>query len=145
MGHLNTLALTALKARAPKTPQEQRRIKLCHQLEEQLAMASAAADGRPYTAMKTVWRKEADGSRVRVERPKRVKAWWWQDGAAISMVVRYGARPLELAKGKRAISVPDMGALLKAIATVIAAAQDGELDDAISAVVSGGKAKPAKG
>ena len=47
MGHLNTLALTALKARAPKTPQEQRRIKLCHQLEEQLAMASAAADGRP--------------------------------------------------------------------------------------------------
>ena len=95
--------------------------------------------------MKTVWRKEADGSRVRVERPKRVKAWWWQDGAAISMVVRYGARPLELAKGKRAISVPDMGALLKAIATVIAAAQDGELDDAIAAVVNGSKAKPAKG
>jgi hypothetical protein len=146
MGHLNTLALTALKARAPKTISEQRRAKLCHQLEEQLAMASAAADGRPYTAMKTVWRKEPDGSRVRVERPKRVKAWWWQDGAAISMVVRYGARPLELAKGgKRAISVPDMAALLKAITTVIAAAQDGELDDAITTVVSGSKAKPAKG
>jgi hypothetical protein len=145
MGHLNTLALTALKARAPKTPQEQRRIKLCHQLEEQLAMASATADGRPFTAMKTVWRKEADGSRVRVERPKRVKAWWWQDGAAISLVIKYGSRPLELAKGKRAISVPDIGALLKAITTVIAAAQDGELDDAISAVVNAGKAKPAKG
>ncbi len=146
MGHLNTLALTTLKARAPKTIPEQRRIKICKQLEEQLAMASAEAEGRPYTAMKTVWRKEPDGSRVRIERPKRVKPWWWQDGAAISMTVRYGARPLELAKGgKRAISVPDMSALLKAITTVISAAQDGELDDAISAVVNGGKAKQGKG
>lgn len=145
MGHLNALNITPLKARGPKTAQEQRRIKLCHQLEEQLAMASAVADGRPYTAMKTVWRKEADGSRVRVERPKRVKAWWWQDGAAISLVIRYGARPLELAKGgKKAISVPDMGALLKAIATVIAAAQDGELDGAIEAVVNAGKARQGK-
>jgi hypothetical protein len=45
MGHLNTLALTALKGRAPKTPQEQRRAKLCHQLEEQLAMYPSG-DGR---------------------------------------------------------------------------------------------------
>ena len=35
----------------------------------------------------------------------QIKAWWWQDGAALCLVVRYGAKVIELAKGKRAVQV----------------------------------------
>lgn len=140
MGHLNALNITVLKARVPMTPQELRRIKLVSKLEEQLAMASAAAEGRSYSVTKQVWVKNAEGNRVRIEREKRLKPWWWRDGDAVTMVVRYGAKPLELAKGgKRAFSVPDIAALPKAIVMVITAVQDGELDSAISAVLGGNK------
>ena len=143
MGHLNALTITTLKARVPMTPQEQRRTKLIVKLEEQLAMANAAAEGRSYVVTKQAWAKDADGKRVRVEREKRLKPWWWRDGDAVTVVVRYGAKPLELAKGKRAVSVSDLASLPKAIATVIAAVQAGELDAAIDAVVGASKVKPA--
>jgi hypothetical protein len=61
------------------------------------------------------------------------------------MVVRYGAKILELAKGKRALSVPSLDALPGVIATVISAVAAGELDGAIDAVVSPPKGKPSKG
>ena len=139
MGHLNALNITVLKARVSMTPQEQRRIKLVSKLEEQLAMASAAAEGRTYAVTKQVWVKDAEGNRVRIAREKRLKPWWWRDGDAVTMVVRYGAKPIELAKGKRAFSVQDIAALPKAIVMVITAVQDGELDSAISAVIGGSK------
>ncbi len=142
MGHLNALTITTLKARVPMTPQEQRRVKLIAKLEEQLAMASAAVEGRSYAATKLAWAKDADGKRVRVEREKRLKPWWWREGDAVTVVVRYGAKPLELAKGKRAVSVPAMDALPKAIVTMIAAVQAGELDAAIDAVVNASRSKP---
>lgn len=144
MGHLNALNITALKARLPMTPQEQRRIKLLAKLEEQHAIASAAAEGRSHAVSKHVWAKDADGNRVRVEREKRLKPWWWRDGDAVTLVVRYGAKPVELAKGKKAISVPDLATLPNAIVTVIEAVKAGELDAAIDVVVGTGKAKGSK-
>ena len=51
------------------------------------------------------------------------------------MVVRYGARPLELAKGKRAIQIAEGQQIVDVIATLIAAVQAGELDAAMEAAV----------
>jgi hypothetical protein len=60
------------------------------------------------------------------------------------MVVRYGARPLELSKGKRALTVADTAALPEVINTVIAAVKAGELDAPIAAVIAANKSKAAR-
>lgn len=144
MGHLNSLALTALKARVAMTPQEQRRVKLTTKLEEQLALAEAAAAGRTHVVTKQAWTRDNDGNKTRVTREKRIKAWWWKDGDGLAMVVRYGAKPLELAKGKRALRVENVAAVPGTIRTIIEAVKAGELDAAIENVIASAKAKQGK-
>ncbi len=144
MSYLSKLNTVPLKKRQGMSPVEVRRTKLVAKLEEQLAMASAAAEGRSFAVTKSAWGKDAEGNRVRIQRDKKLTAWWWQDGGAISLVVRYGAKPLELAKGKRAVSVPNIAALPEVILTLISAAQSGELDAAIEAVAGTSKVRPGK-
>jgi hypothetical protein len=144
MGHLNSLALTALKTRVALTPQAQRREKLIRALETQLALASAEAEGRQHVVVKNAWVRDSDGNKTLVARPKRIKAWWWKDGDALAMVVRYGAKPLELAKGKRALRVENIAAVPATIQTCIEAVKMGELDLAIEGVLASAKAKQGK-
>ena len=61
MGHLNTLALTALKARVAMTPNEARRQKLITKLQEQLALAEAEAAGSKHVVMKQAWTRDRMG------------------------------------------------------------------------------------
>ena len=145
MTTISKLNLVPLKARVAVTPQEARRQKLITKLEEQLALAVAEAAGRKHVVMKQAWTRDNDGNKTRVEREKRIKAWWWKDGDALTMVVRYGAKPLELAKGKRALRVDSMAAVPTTIRTVMEAVNAGELDGAIDAVLNAGKAKQGKG
>jgi hypothetical protein len=51
------------------------------------------------------------------------------------MLVRYGARALELSKGKRAIAISSPALLPGAINTLIAAVKAGELDAGIDAAI----------
>jgi len=132
---MSKLTLVPLKRRAAATPQEQRREKLVAKLEEQLALAQAQAEGKRYVVMKAAWTRDADGNKQRVQREKVVRPWWWPEGEGVSLVVRYGARPIEFAKGKRAISVTHVPMLPGALNTLIAAARAGELDGAIEAAL----------
>lgn len=146
MSTISKLNLVPLKARVAMTPQEARRQKLITKLEEQLALAEAEAAGRKHVVMKQAWARDNDGNKTRVEREKRTKAWWWKEGDALTMVVRYGAKPLDLGRGgKRAISVPNIAAVPTTIRTVMEAVNAGELDAAIDAVLGAGKAKQGKG
>ena len=144
MTHMSKLTITQLKQPERLSPAEQRRVKLVSKLEEQLAMARAEIAGETYTVTKQVWDRDAEGHKVRVARDKKLSAWWFKDGAGLAMVVRYGAKILELAKGKRALSVANIVALPEVITTLIAAVEAGELDGAIDAVVSPPKGKPVK-
>lgn len=145
MSTISKLNLVPLKARVAMTPQEARRQKLITKLEEQLALAEAEAASRKHVVMKQAWTRDNDGNKTRVQREKRIKAWWWKDGDALAMVVRYGAKPLELAKGKRALRVENIGAVPTTIRTVMEAVNAGELDVAIDAVLGASKAKQGKG
>lgn len=139
MSLLAKLTITQLKRPALLSPQEQRRAKLVAKLQEQLALLDAQAAGTTLQVTRPAWAKDEQGNRIRVQKPRAVRAWWWQDGAALCMVVRYGARPLELTKGKRAIAVADISKLPDVINTLIAAVQAGELDAAIDAAVGARK------
>lgn len=105
MSYLAKLTLTQMKRTSALSPQEARRHKLVLKLQEQLKLAEAHAKGERYLVTKPSWSRDADGKRVRVQRERQVRPWWWQEGEGVAMIVRYGARSLELSKGKRAVSI----------------------------------------
>ena len=145
VSHLSKLNITQLKRRAPASPVEQRRTKLIVKLEEQLALARAQSEGKSFVVTKMAWRRDADGNKTRVEREKQVRPWWWKDGDGLSLVVRYGAKQIDLAKGRKAISIAQPDQLPAVLSTLVAAVAAGELDGAIESAVTAAKAKPAKG
>jgi hypothetical protein len=141
MSYLAKLNVTQLKRPQALSPTEHRRAKLVTKLQEQLALAEAQAQGKRYVVSTPSWDRDENGNKVRVTRERTVRAWWWQDGEALTLVVRYGARILELSKGKRAITVSQRALLPGALNTLIAAVNAGELDGAIAAAVTASKHK----
>lgn len=134
----NTLAalkFTTAKKPTQLSPVHIRRNKLSERIDEQIALATALAEGRIYAPSKTKLVADADsGEKRSVETAKRVKQWWWAtDSGKLALTVRYGARVLELAKGKNAIEVASASELVKTLELVKAAAGAGELDDVITA------------
>jgi hypothetical protein len=144
MNNLSKLSIVPLKRTAAQSPQEHRRSKLVAKLEEQLALAQAQAEGKKYVVVKPSWSRDENGNKQRVQREKIVRPWWWQDGEGLGMVVRYGARAIELSKGKRAITIAHVPMLPGAINTIIAAVNAGELDGAIEAAINEAKHKGAR-
>ena len=58
-----------------------------------------------------------------------MKQWWWKAPTGkINLAVRYGSKPIELAKGKNAIEVGSMDELVAALGAVKEAVHAGELD-----------------
>jgi hypothetical protein len=136
MGHLDKLNVTQLKRPETLSPTEQRRAKLIAKLEEQLAVAQAEAEGKRHVVQKQGWMRDNDGNRQRVVSERVVRPWWWPEGEGVCLVVRYGAKILELGKGKRAINVSSPALLPGALNTLIAATKSGELDAAINTAIA---------
>lgn len=135
MGYLSKLKIVTATRPSKQTPQEHRRAKIIEKLEEQLGMAEALIKGETYTKTRRIYVTAEDGSRQLAERPKRMKPWWWHDVTGnFSITVRYGARPIELQKGRTAVEVGKRDNLVGTIRTVIEAVRAGELDEAIAAV-----------
>lgn len=143
VSYMSKLNITQLKRPTKQSPAEERRSKLVAKLEEQLALAQAQAEGKSYVVTKSTWTRDDQGTKTRVQRERAVRQWWWSEGTALAMVVRYGARPLELSKGKRALSIANAEALPEVINTIIAAVNAGELDAPIAAVIAASKSKTA--
>lgn len=141
MSYLAKLTVTQLKRPQALSPTEQRRAKLVVKLEEQLALAQAQAEGKRYIVTKPSWSRDETGAKVRVQRDRVVKPWWFADGTGLVLVVRYGARIMELQKGKRAIAINTPAMLPGALNTLIAATKAGELDAAIEQVLADAKSK----
>ena len=136
MSFLNALTLTQYTANDIKAPAVHRRNKLVAKLSEQIKLASDT-DYRP---LKLTWHKDAEGREHRVEVPKRVRRWWTEhSNGTVQLTVRYGSKPLELAKGKNAIVVNSKAELPTVLAHLRAAAEKGEFDTLLLQQVSYGK------
>ena len=136
MSMLSSLKLVSAIRSVGATPVQQRRNKLSAKLYEQIQLAAAQAEGRTYapTKLKTLINAET-GERKSVETTKRVKQWWWTTAnGKIAISVRYGAKNIELAKGKNAIEVDNTEAVLLTLQVIKQAVEAGELDNAIEAV-----------
>jgi hypothetical protein len=87
-------------------------------------------DGLAYlTPTQHKWVTDDEGKQTKVEVAKRVKRWWTAsvDGK-INLVVRYGSKPLEFAKGKNAIELASEAEVADTLRKVREAAELGELD-----------------
>jgi hypothetical protein len=114
-------------------PTRRGRNKLLGYLAEQQKLLAAEAEGQTYTTTRIVRRKSETGEVVTAEAPRHVRRGWFTgaDGK-LYFHLRYGSRPLDLGKGTNAVAVPSLEELPSILATLVAAVNAGELDEAIA-------------
>jgi len=132
MSALLKLKLVSVVA-GQKSPMVLRRNKLTAHLDHQIAYAKAANAGDVYAAKKVKFVTDAEtGERKQVEIATRVKPWWFTAASGKTVLsLRYGAKPIEIVKGKNAIEVADMVDLVATLEVIKQAVQAGELDTQI--------------
>ena len=121
-----------------KSPAISRRNRLTAHLDSQIAYAKAAIAGEIYAekSQKLITDKET-GERKQVEISKRVKPWWFIGvNNKANLILRYGAKQIEIAKGKNAIEVDSMDDLISTLEVIKAAVRAGELDAQIEQLSS---------
>jgi hypothetical protein len=132
---LSSLNLTVKPEVNTADPVLNRRSKLLAHLEEQRAMACAELAGETYQVSKEKWVHDAaSGIKTKVSVPKRIKRWYFSFNGTYFLEVRYGNKPLELAKGKCAIQVGGLKDVPTVIETVVQALNAGELDSMLMAI-----------
>ena len=93
------------------------------------AKAKAQATGSTLTIKRFRNIKNDDGTSRRVELHKRVRACWWTaENGKLSLNLRYGARVIEIAKGKSAVEVGNASELVPTLELLKKAVESGELD-----------------
>ena len=106
-------------------------------LTEQLALVRAQLAGEEFVVRVTKWKRDEHGVPQPVVSHRRVRPWYWQAGDGQWLInVRYGAKVLDLGGGKSAIVAGEQAALVGVIEALIAATHGGELDGAVSAVLT---------
>jgi hypothetical protein len=130
MATLATLKLSAAVKPAHMPAIQVRRNKLVKRLWEQLELAKAQQAGTQFTPTKFRTVVENDtGLRKQVEVFKRVKQWWFvAENGKLVLNIRYGARVIELAKGKTSIEIGSTDQLLPTLDLIKKAVEEGELD-----------------
>lgn len=125
---LKTLNFVTFKPLANNNPIAVRRRKLIAKLDEQIQLATNV----DFMPTKHKWITDDDGNQKKVEVAKRVKRWWTVsvDGK-INLVVRYGNKLLEFAKGKNAIELAIEAEVADTLRKIREAAKLGELDGLI--------------
>ena len=90
-------------------------------IDEQIQLAT----NKDCTPTHNKWVTDHEGNQTKVEVSMCVKPWWTAivDGK-INLVIRYGRKPLEFAKGKSAIELASEGEVINVLAKV----RRGELD-----------------
>ena len=142
MSALNGLKLSAVKKTANVSPVMQRRNKVVSRIKEQIAIAKCKQEGTQYSSTKLRKITDAEtGESKTTQVEKRVKGWDWI-GADGKMFVslRYGAKVVELAKGKTAVELTNGKDLVATLEVLVQAVSAGDLDDQLALVSSKVKA-----
>lgn len=137
MGILQELKLSNVQRSVRLSPVLHRRHKLADKLHEQLMLAKATADGKPYevAAVRRVKNQET-GEIKKLETMRQVKKWWFvADDGKLMLQIKYGTKVIPLAKGKSSIEVGAVDKLIPTIELLKKATLDGELDGQIEAVI----------
>ena len=131
LGKLKLVSVTA----GQKSPAISRRNKLTGKIADQIAFAKAQAAGEVYAAKKVKFVADGEtGERKQVEISTRVKPWWISTNGKMVLILRYGAKTLEIVRGKNAIEVADLDDVVATLEVIKTAVNAGELDTQIEQV-----------
>ena len=142
MSALANLKLVSAKRPVQLSPVVQRRNKVAKRIYEQIELAKAKQDGKLYspTRLRTI-KDEETGLNKTVQVPKRLKEWWFTtDSGKLCVSLRYGAKVIEVAKGKTAVELASEKELVATLEILKQAVESGELDGPIEAVSGAVKA-----
>ncbi len=129
MATLASLKLVAAKKPSQQSPAAHRRNKLSSKILEQIQLARAHSTGQSYAPTKTKMATNAEGERVAVTVPKRIKPWWYvSENGSVLISIRYGAKVISITPKTNAIQVDSANALIEALELVNSAVLAGELD-----------------
>lgn len=130
MATLATLKLSTAVKSTHMPAVQVRRNKMSRRLWEQIELARAQQSGTEFAPVKfRSYQDKETGLRKQVETTKRVKQWWFiSDNGKLSMNVLYGARRIELAKGKSSIEIGGIDQLVPTLELIKHAVEAGELD-----------------
>ncbi|WP_413439147.1 DUF6641 family protein [Sulfuriferula sp. GW1] len=142
MSALANLKLIAAKRPVQMPPVVQRRNKLAKRIGEQIELAKAKQEGKSYAPTKQrMVKDEETGETKTIQVPKRIKEWWFvADSGKTCVSLRYGAKVIEIAKGKTAIELANAKELVATLEVLRQAVEAGELDMQIEAVAGAVKA-----
>ena len=130
MATLATLKLSTAVKPTHMPAVQVRRNKLSKRLWEQIQLAKAQQSGTEFSPIKfRSYQDKETGLRKQVETTKQIKQWWFTaDNGKLVMNVRYGARVIELAKGKSSIEIASPDQLLPTLELIKRAVEEGKLD-----------------
>lgn len=139
-----TLKFVAAKRPAAMPAVVVKRNKLVRAIWEQIELAKAAALGQTYAPVVQRSKRNADGIKVSVPMPKRIRSWVWTgDDGKTYISLRYGARELALAKGANAVAV-EGAEVVTVLEELRSMAEQGAFDSAIAAVAPAPKLEMAR-
>ena len=135
MSVLSGLKLTMTKSRNALSPVHHRRNKLLSRIDEQIKLATAMREGKSYAPSRTrIVKNKETGESHAIEQVKRVRAWWFSGEKGKNFLqVKYGAKTLELVKGKNSVEVGNEAELIQTLELIKKAVDAGELDQQIEA------------
>lgn len=141
MSHFDNLTVVAQRHKRLQTKVEHRRAKLIEKLDDQLSMVNALISGEDFVRIKRLWKTDETGHRHLVERPKRIRNWYWMGAGGCFFQIWYGSKVIEIKPGMSAIRVEKREQLPDAIRAAIKAIEAGELDVQIEAIAEKGTAE----
>ena len=109
-----------------------RRNKLSNQLWQQIELAKSQLEHTHFVVKRRVTIKDLEGNYKSIERPKRIKPWWFiaEDGS-FCLSIFYGSKRIEIIPGKTSISTNNLEGLIKALKLIKTEVEAGSLDAAI--------------
>ena len=142
MSSLAKLTIKTVSRQSKLSPVEARRNKLLAGINEQMEVAEAAMRGEQYAVTVPRWTKNEAGEKVRVQRQKVVRSWFFERDGGYYVQCKYGAKALALSRDGNAVFVKEIAEVKGVLETLRAAAQNGELDSTIESVLNQRKPKP---
>ena len=142
MSALANLKLVTATRAVQLSPNMLRRAKMSSRIAEQIEMAQAKLDGKLYAPMKQRKMTDAETGEIKtVSVAKRVKEWWFAtENGKLCVSLRYGAKVVEIAKGKTAVELASDKELVATLDQLRQAVNAGELDTQIEAAAGAVKA-----
>lgn len=126
--------LTFVDATRPQlmSPVQRRRNKLSNQLWQQVQLAKSRIEQTNFVVMRRVTIKDSNGNYKSLERPKRIKPWWFMamDGT-LCVSIFYGSKRLEIIPGKTTISAKNLNDLVRVLEILKTEVEIGNFDQII--------------